>query len=87
MNGNELKEYIREHGSTEHPIWLDKNGQLTMHESETVYQVNQNQYGGGFYAHIVKAHRTSGNSGCSGTPCDVLRFIAGRVLFGEVDNS
>jgi len=87
MNGNELKDFIREHGTSEFPVMLDKAGQLTRFKEHAVYEVSQNQYGGGFYCGIVKKHRTSPLGGISGTPSDVIRFIAGRVLFGEVDNS
>jgi len=87
MNGNELKKFIRKHGTTESPVMLDNAGQITRFPEHAVYEVNENQYGGGFYCAIVRAHRTSRSAGIHGTPSEVMRFIGGRILFGEVDNS
>jgi hypothetical protein len=86
MTGNELKAFIRKHGAAGLPVYLNKGGFVTMYVPDAVYELTVNQYGGGFGCHIRKEHRTSLSAGIHGTPCDVLRFIAGRVLYGEVTN-
>jgi len=85
MTGNELKDFIRAHATEDEPVMLDKAGKATWKEQEAVYEVTV--YRGTFCARIKDEYRTSGMSGCTGMPAQVLSFIACRVLYGEVDNS